>query len=257
MKRTFQYRLSCWAKKHQNLAISAIILAKVCIAVIGFVLGVWAWTNDAVLQYDLTLYSLAAVSIAVVLAYPRRPGRCVQSAAGYRRQKRVDAALVAIGFAAFFSLGNLGANWSAQPPGQSAPCSGVPTLASSLEKKVEKRNMLAAKNTGLKHFFRQKAKSGITRLVKGLIERKSKGSATGDFLLELLSVAIVLLLGFLVVALSCQLACTGQEAVGAIVLIFGVIGVIGLAGLLARAGRKRRQKRKQNLSPPPEKPIDE
>ena len=224
MHQHLSYRISLCAKTHRPLAITAIVISKVALAVIGFGFGVSAWFEGIALPQQKTEWLLVAVAAVCVLAYPgKHLKKRLSRSAFYWRQKSMDGALAAFGFAFFFFAGNMTPSWVAQPESLSVNnVSGITIAVSSLEKPVSERRAGVAQGGKLRHWVVQKAKSKLARMVTK-IERMSDGDNTGGKIaLSVLMVLLAVALGYLVLVLACSLSCNGQAGLAVLVSVGGV-----------------------------------
>lgn len=226
MKNHTALRLSFWAKHNRPLAIAIIVFGKITVGTLGFYLGLGAalegWTLPLAIKWPL-----ATVAALALLTYPAKSlKKCLGRVAFYRRQKAVDGTLVALGFVILFFAGNLAPAWVASPAIVTQVSTPVPVALSSLEiprPKVRKELLRSGK---FSHWAMAKLKARVERAVV-----KAKRVVGGDdvaikILLTFLSLAVALTLGYLVLALACNLSCGGHETLATIVLVFGWATII-------------------------------
>ncbi|MFK7807272.1 MAG: hypothetical protein AB8F74_05650 [Saprospiraceae bacterium] len=95
--------------------------------------------------------------------------------------------------------------------------------------------------------LRKQIKHELRKLKKELKRKNDKAGVIAlKILLSLLTVGASLILGYLVAALACNLSCSGQEGLAAVVLILGIGGVIWLMiitlnNILKKVGQKKKK----------------
>ena len=228
------------------MAITAIIIAKLGLACIGFSLGLIAWFEGISLPHHGVEWLLFTVAVGCIVAYPnRRFKNRWNFHAFYRRQKTIDGILVALGFATFFFLGNATPSWTTQPASTPVSVLNIQTAISSLEKPVSERRQAVVKGGKIRQWLFQKATTKLRKVV-ARFDRFTEENAGLRFMLALIiSLGITIGLGFLVLKISCNLYCSGQEALALVVLILGFAAIFGLLVLIFREfgfGFKRKKK---------------
>lgn len=226
MKKNTTLRLSFWAKSHRVTAITLIVISKITVGIIGLFLGTWAAVEGYILPLE-TKWLLGTVAAASILLYPaKRLKKHLGRATFYRRQKTMDGVLATLGFAILFFVGNLTPAWVASPNVVTNIPANVTTALSCLEKHVSEVRKGVVHSGKLQRWIAAKAKTKIERVIS-----KMKGTADGSdaavkIVISILLVIAALLLAYVVYALSCSLACSGQEAAAALVGIFGSVAII-------------------------------
>ncbi len=259
-------RLSFWAKKHP-------VAARWLIAISRIVMGFYAFYWGAVLaDVDNDFSNIAFIVSALVyltgfIFYPRKKNKESRKI-NFTRQKLCDGLLVLSSCAFWLAAGNYTLNW--QPNNLTEPAQ-TEVLQSAIGK-----NGKALESPGWEHAEivkkAKKKRKGIFKKIKkwrvGLLKklkarvlvklaiiksayRKLDGGTI--VLLTLGSIAIFTILGYLTIAASCNLSCSGQEGAATLVAFLGCAITAGLiAWMWSAAIKKNRLKFKEpDKSQPP------
>ncbi len=249
MHQSLHYQLSLWAKNHRIMAITAIIIAKLGLACIGFSLGLIAWFEGISLPHHGVEWLLFTVAVGCIVAYPnRRFKNRWNFHAFYRRQKTIDGILVALGFATFFFLGNVTPSWTTQPASAPVAVLSIQTAVSSLEKPVSERRQVVVKGGKIRQWLFQKATTKLRKVVARFDRFTKENRAISIILAIITCLCIATVLGWGVLVLSCHFSCSGQEALAWVVLILGAIGIISLAILIFRTIVPRSKRKEKAIS---------
>jgi len=207
------------------MAIALLILFKILLGYFALVLGFSAAWNGFILPAWFQ-WPLAAVAVAGLAVYPIRSMKArLGKQSFYRRQKRADALLVAIGFAGIFFAGNLIQACTPHTPLATtalAPASfamacvrGAPGGWASVERQ-----------TGLVHVLQGKIKSRLTHKFLKWEQKIQRMNTAGRIALSVLVVLLALLLAYVIAAISCNLSCSGNETLAIVVAVGGAAGIV-------------------------------
>ncbi|MFK8009787.1 MAG: hypothetical protein AB8H03_25760 [Saprospiraceae bacterium] len=218
--------LSIWARNNRTIALVITIMLHVVVGYFYFYIGALLFVQRIILPSILLYVS----GILFLIAYIFYPIKYVQKGIYKRtffkeKQWQLVAMISAIIFLVFignhstqsaFSQQNFQQEYSAQ------------TIALDIKKeaKVEKRQSrkLIRKT---KRQLRKRIRSNVRKLIKTERGMTDFGKVVAIFF----SVLVAIGLGILVLGISCNLSCSGNEALAGIVLIGGFILVI--VGLIA------------------------
>jgi len=220
MKNNTTLRLSFWAKSHRPAAIAIIVFSKITIGIIGLSLGAWAAIEGLILPLE-TKWLLAAVAASSIMAYPtkslkKRLGRVIF----YRRQKTMDGVVAMFGLAFWLFVGNLTPAWVANSNLVATNPTSVPVALSCAERPLPEARREIAHSGKLQRWMEKKAKAKIERAITKMKGRAEEDTA-GKILLTVVLFLIATALWLLVLYLSCNLSCSGQETAATLVILFG------------------------------------
>ncbi|MCY7329101.1 MAG: hypothetical protein LH618_11165 [Saprospiraceae bacterium] len=221
MKNNTTLRLSFWAKSHRPAAIAIIVFSKITIGIIGLGLGAWAAIEGLILPLE-TKWLLAAVAASSIMAYPtkslkKRLGRVIF----YRRQKTMDGVVAMFGLAFWLFVGNLTPAWVANSNLVATNPTSVPVALSCAERPLPEARREIAHSGKLQRWMEKKAKAKIERAITKMKGSAEGGDAAGKILLTVVLFLIATALWLLVLYLSCNLSCSGQETAATLVILFG------------------------------------
>ena len=255
--------LSFWAKNHLVQSWIIIAFGRIILSILalgwGFVLAVEGYHfSKAVFVASAVFFLLGFVT------YPR-PKAGQHRLATFTRRKCCDALLVASSFLAWGGVGNFLPAWSltsTEGVPKSMPAH-APVLQSAiartapgvwhLEKRVEPSKKIKAKSGTLfqkiKTWKQEKVKNAKAKIRQNInrIRKAAQGLGAGKvILLVLASLIIIVLLGPLTAAISCELSCNGQEVAAGLVLVLGVAAIVAIiAWMWVAAVRKERRKKRR------------
>ncbi len=253
--------LSFWAKNHPVPSWIIIALGRIILGAIA--LG-WGFVLAAEGHYFAKSIFVASAVFYLIgfVAYPRRQtGK--HGLATFTRRKCCDALLVASSFLAWGGVGNFLPAWNLAPlptePVQVAvlpSAMAVPFEAWRPEKQLaEPDNLKAKKGTffqKIKTWKQAKIKEAKAKIRQhiAVIRSAAKGLEAGTVALLLLaSLVIVLGLGYIIAAISCELYCNGQEGAANLVLVLGLSAIVGIiAWMWTAAVRKERRKKRRAIA---------
>lgn len=211
-------KISLWASKNpwktRGILASAHLIATVSALSIGFHLS----TDGVVISEGAKYLALSAI-LASVCLYPSL------SATNYFQRKVYDSVLITSGMVMMVYAGN---NYTIKP----SP--SVNTVYSIANHTTE----------NLWHVVKRDIPN--TKIQEKEQEPPKKRSTAGKIILTILAVGALAGLGYLLAALSCQIACSGSEALAAVVAIGGGLGlVIGFIAVIKSIFGKRKRKQKK------------
>ena len=235
MKNSFAMRCSFWASRNRPLAIAFIIFGKVYIGTTGLLLGAWAALDGFVLPGE-SIWALVAIALFAFAAYPAKRLKCRLGGAGfYRRQKSVDGLLAGLGLAVMFFAGNHAPGWVARPYVAADPIISTQVASLKTDKELTmpetsaevSKNLKERRTAGkFKKWLVSKAKKRAERALNKLARQTDGMDIVGKVLLSLLLLVGAFLVAYGVAILACSIACSGQEAMAALVAAVGGTGII-------------------------------
>jgi len=249
--------LSIWAKNNRVKALVITIILHVVLGYFYFYVGAFLFLQKIILPSTL----IYASGILFLTAYLFYPIKYVQKGFYKRtffkeKQWQLVAMISAIIFMVFIGNHSTQSAFSQQNSLQEY---SAQTIALDIRKdaKVEKkknRKLIRKAKRQLrkaKQLLRKRIRNNVRKM------RKTEKGMTdfGKFLAIFFSILVAIGLGILVLAISCNLSCSGNEALAAIVLVGGFIFIIG--GLIAiirkiilaksRATIEKEKKEKESL----------
>jgi hypothetical protein len=238
-------KISYWARSHK---IQARIILVICFSLLN-VLAIF--TGNLLQQSEIIftpgfLFFCFIIYIISFLAYPfkKNKGKKISRSSYYYVQKSFDLLLIASTFCMIAYLGNRPETVS----GFYSPVSGF-VITHSMRDSVAKgykpirefyNSLKDAKGNPLKWKERRKL---LKEQIRG-IKKDHELSDGAKITLTILSVLVAIGLFFLVLALSCNLSCSGYDGAALIVGLGGTALIIFLLVIAVRAisGRKRKSK---------------
>lgn len=240
-------QLSKWAKVHKSPARFIIILSFFLLTSLGIITGkllsgIGISISSNVMSFFIAVYLLG------IFGYPARAmkRKKLSAASFYIRQKSCDFLLAASTFCMIVFLSNQPNKIFvfANPLSAAIPLSQEMLKDSSLKA----YKTIAAFSASLKDengkSLKWKVKKQLLKEQVRAIKKDSDMSKGGKVALIVLSVLVALGLVALVLALACDLSCSGSEGAAVLVGVGGTALVIFLLALAIRGitGKKRRQK---------------
>lgn len=216
------YTLSLWARRHLWPARLLIVLSYLLLHVLGWLLGEQLALCGIYLSQG-HFYAGAAVAVLGFFAYPSKKNKR-DFKHFYLFQKTCDGLLVSGTFVMIVCL--------SQPQSLPQPWMGPQVHATPITPLPNKVKPAVQKEQSL---FRKAAKGaikwlGIDKAVQKKIQKNwqwlqkeyRQASTGGKIALIALTVLVAAALGYLVLALSCSLACNGSDAAA---ILVGVLGL--------------------------------
>ncbi len=221
--------LSFWAKNNRAKALVITIILHIILSYYYFYIGALLFTEKIILP-SVLLYVVAILILTAYAFYPMKHVKKGIFKKTFFREKQwqLVGMVCTLIFMVFignqstknaFSLQNNPSNFSVQQVALDIKKDGKDT-------RIEKIN-----DRKLIRKVKKKLRKRIRSKVRKLKRTESGMTDFGKFLAIFFSVLLAIGLGILVLALSCNLSCSGNEALGAVVLIGGFILII--AGLIA------------------------
>lgn len=269
-------QLAYWAKEHP-------VTARWIIAINRILLGYAAFYGGVVLADRQMLFSekaLIASAVAFVIAYlcyPLKDKRWPVKTPSFTLRKSCDFLLLASSCIFWLAAGNYilpyqpTAFENAEPPVETmqsvitkdgkAIYYSNPPASQTLKKAKKAKGKIFKKIKSWRVRFFQKIKARAFGKL-AIIKQASKDLDGATIaLLILASAAIIGLLGYATLAISCNLSCNGQEGAASVVLIVGFLAISGLvAWMWIAASKKDRSKSrkpvKKNATTRPIQPFE-
>ena len=229
-------KLSKWAKLNPKLARIIITISHVLVYVnaicLGLLLFIFDWGESRWL-----LVIVANLFFISYIFYPKKSKKenkknCsyLQYNRQYIRQKAHDFSLV-IFYAIVISLGVN--NFLIQPNHSNnmvqQPTAKFIVHKPKLENHTTNRKQIKSEFKRKFKKLRKQIKKELRALKKELKKKNDKAGMTlVKFLLFLLTIGVAISLGFLILVLSCNISCSGQEGLAFVVLLLGWAGIIWL-----------------------------
>ena len=205
-------KISRWAKNNRKKTWLAFVALRALTIPGALLSGMLLYANNFIVTPFATGV-LATVFIASTLLYPRRNA---QGCLPYLRHKMTDLVIALSGFMLLAGLGN---TMVAVP--ESRPAQLYASIAGVFTKDSEKTKP---------QFIYEKI---IPK--KKSVHDEDVGNAIAKFFLLLLAIALLIGLEMLIASISCNLSCSGQDALAAFVAIAGTALNIWLFIVLIRA----------------------
>lgn len=235
-------QLSFWAQQHKWAARIIIVAIYFLLNVIGFFLG------DVLTAAEITLpgylpYLLTIPFLAVFLFYPNRKEKA-RYKNFYRSRKTADAALAGITFLLIICMSNRLSEqheWHIM----AAHSASVTPAPKNVEETNDRKKSIQPKKKN--DFSIKQIKKELRKNLQTLRKEYKAAADSGKTGLVVLSVLVALLLLYLLVVLSCSIACSGSEGLAWAVFIIGT-GLIVL--LLVRTIRRINRRTVKTSEPP-------
>lgn len=230
-------QLSYWGKQHPWPARIIIVIGHFVLLVSAVYIGLLSASNDWMIR-PWQILSLVVILLFSMIAYPVKGIRKGLFKHTYRRQKFMDGTLVMCSFLLIAGTSNRYANLPAAIPQEMNPLSEFMVhKPSSLEtKKFPKAKDF---NRALKK-MRKQARKSLRMEKKRMQANRRSDSSAGKIALTILLILGVVILWTLILSLSCNLSCSGNEGMAWIVFIGGTAGLVILSILAIQAIWKRR-----------------
>lgn len=241
--------ISIWAKAHPTASRILIAFSHVFIVINSLIIGsiVFAF-NVGELKWSLVVF--ANIFFILYVTYPQKGAKVVVFRYSYWRRKFYDFSLVIL-YSSVIACGvnNIltHADWETYSSAQS-------TLTFISYRSESPKRLLPEQTLHTKKSIRENIRNKARVLAKYLKEPAGNSKGTGaKVLLFFLSFGLVLLLGYGVALLACNIACSGAEGLAWVVLILGWGGIVWLE-IIALRGIGKLYLRKKTSSPA-EKPL--
>ncbi|MEZ4934641.1 MAG: hypothetical protein R2788_21250 [Saprospiraceae bacterium] len=269
-------QLAFWAKAHPVTARWIITINRILLGYAAFYGGV-VLADRHVFFSEKALVASAVVFAIAYLCYPRKDKRWPVKTPSFALRKSCDFLLIASSCIFWLAAGNFILPYQptafddAKPPVETLPSVitkdgkaiyySNPPASQTLKKAKQARGKVFKKIRGWRVRFFQKLKARVSNKLAIIKHAYKKMDGATIALLILASLAIIGLLGYLTLALSCSLSCNGQEGAASLVAILGCFTITGLvAWMWTAASKKDRSKsektvRRKTTATPPQ-PIE-
>ena len=234
-------KISLWASQHTWLTRFIILLIYIFLNIVGWIIG------DLLTSFNIHFNSLllgipCLLGILGLYLYPLRKKNALYIIF-YRRHKIADLLLATSTFLFIVFSGNRLELWYA----------GTDARANSVTYSAETIVNPGKKDPKEKKYTFKEWKKNIREAVK-IIRKAYKEEKKGTRIaLTTLSIVVASILIILLAALSCEIACSGAEALAIILFIVGTSGIIfGLVRIIQRINIKYK-----GPKPPKETPTTE
>jgi hypothetical protein len=241
-------KISFWAKQHRYAARILIVSSFFLLTLLGIAAGKMLLQNGI----EVSLFVTAAfplIYFAGLLIYPQKAlkGAGLKAMAFYYRQKTADFLLAASTVGMIVCISNRPEIITKQSFNLNAAVPSVPLADSSFKP----FKTIAAFSASLKDESGKKIKGKERKKLlreQLMAIKKAEGMSKGaKIALTILSILVAVGLLGLVVALACDLSCSGAEGAAGLVLFGGSALVIFLTILAIRGinGRKKKRRKKE------------
>ncbi len=230
-------QLSYWGKQNPWPARIIIGIGHLILLVSAVYIGLLSASYDWMIK-PWQIMSLAVLLILSMIGYPVKGIRKGIFKHTYRRQKFMDGSLVMCSFLLIAGTSNRYANLPASFPQEMEPLSEFMVHKPS---SMETKKFPTAKdfNRALKKMRKQARKS--LRMERKRMQANHNGqSEAGKILLTIIVVVGFVILWGLILSLSCNLSCSGNEGMAWLVFIGGTAGLVLLSILALKAIWQRR-----------------
>jgi protein-S-isoprenylcysteine O-methyltransferase Ste14 len=246
-------KISFWAKNHKPLARLAIIAIYILLNCTGVFIGILLSGLDFTFSIA-SLYGFICLFLAGIVLYPQKyqKGKKWIGRKFYVRQKSCDFILAASSFCMIIFLGNrpekLLFNTALLNAALEVPVS-QPKDSSAKTYKTINNFSFSLKDENGKSLKWKERKKLLKAQIKGI--KKANDLSDGEKIaLIILSGLVALGLLSLVLALSCNLSCSGAGGAAALVAIGGTALIIFLLVIAIRAINGKKKKQQQNAEKP-------
>jgi hypothetical protein len=235
--------LSFWARDHKIAARIIIALCYVILNITGLFLGDLIYSVSGTFNVALLLIPVI-MTITGYIFYPKKKYKDSYQNF-YVRQKANDFILITATFLFVVFAGNsVNRNFDL----------GNPVSASIIKRPAQNTQNIAKEKRS--HYPRFSKKNLRQQLKAWRYSYRTAGDDKKSFL-TVLVIAGAIIVFFFVAALSCNISCSGNEALGTTVLILGIAGIAyGATKLIQRITRGPKAK-KEKPAEPENKPAEE
>jgi len=217
--------ISYWARDHRFQAIVYNILLQLILLGFYFFVGVFLFAFDIVFPLEIYYIGVALFFVACLI-YPFKRVKKGWFKYSYRKAKSIQGMVLLSSIILMCNLGNQ-LSRSSMIASTDVSYEARPVVLDSKELN-KKRGKISKKQRRLnRKILKKKLKSFIKKTRRGV---KITG---GDvFLIIILGAVFTFALGYLVVALYCNLVCSGQVVLANFILVAGaILWVLGLVGI--------------------------
>lgn len=228
--------ISKWAQTHRIQAIFSVVILQTLLVISYFFAGVYLFAYDIVFPPE-AYYVGAGIFLIAFVIYPFKNAEKGWYKYSYNKIKSIQGLILLSTIILVCNVGNQLAR-SAMMTSTDYNFEARPVVLDSKEA-VKNRQKKSRKERRLE---RRKLKKQFRAMVKSI--RKGVKLKGGDIAgIVLLSLLFTVLFGYLVLALYCNLACSGHTSLALIVLMTGAFfWGLGIVGIIRWISKKRLQK---------------
>lgn len=233
--------ISLWARNHRVQAISYLILLETILLGFYFFAGIYLFAFDVVFPWEISYIGVALFIIACLL-HPLKGVTKGWFKYSYQKTKSVQGLVLLSTIILMCNLGNQ-LSRSSMMIAADVMYEVKPVVLGP--KKINKKPSKISRKQ--RRINRKVLKKKLRSFIKNI--RASQKVTGGDvFLIIIFGAAFTFLLGYLVAAIYCNLACSGRVALANTVLVFGgILWVLGLIGLIRWISGNRERKEATKL----------
>lgn len=206
-------RVSFWALHHKVAARSIIVLIYFFLNLLGLFFGDILSSLNIVLSPAFYLFAIL-LTLGGILFYPSKKRKHFYKNF-YSRQKFADGLLITATFLFITYSGNSFNYTKTINPVN--PALAISIVESPVSSSIVKKNAHLSKKENRKH---------VRSFIKEIRKKYKATSHSGKTVLIILVVLGAVFLSFLILALACNIACSGSEALAYIVGVVGIAAVI-------------------------------
>ena len=232
--------ISFWAKNNKRTSRLVLAGLKIILAGLGLYTGKLLYENDLLLT-NTTTYSLIGASLLSAAWYPTKKKSGNSDKRSYTRQKKHDLILSMSGFLLMASIGNQALGNREYFPILNSVYDRIIPSVPEIFTSIDVNNYFKVDQTN--NFSNEKSTK----------EKQSKRAwqIVGKILLTILALSFILLLEFIVLVLTCNLSCNGNEVFAVLVGIGGTLLCLFLAFFLMKKIWERKPTDSEISSPAP------
>lgn len=232
-------RVSLWGKNNPQKAILILTLCHISGLFVSLFSGFLSYCYDIPIPREATLL-VGFIFFTTFALYPRK----TKATYSYAWQKVCDFALVSSAILVImFGFNQFAFEKSPSEKPIEAKAQFI-VLKNTPSEKQEKTSLFSPIKNQVKK-VKKSIKERLRTWKKNFkTPKRNRGDIIEKFLLNLLNLGLLVLLVFLVVALSCNLSCSGYPGLALAVLIIGLGGSIFLCFIIGRAIYRKFRKRK-------------
>jgi len=215
--------LSRLGKNNPHKTQLIIAIGKIIIAIESILVGCWIYFEDIQIP-EIAFSIFAGIFIIVTFLYPHRSSKKGIFKYAYAKQKVLDGILVLLGpILIIISINNFTYN------SDYAHTSSRPVATFVVHKTTTKPKLFNQKKNIKEQLcsFKKQVKAEMKILKSEYKKAKTKFGVTQVMLL-LLTIAVFIVLGYLIIALGCSLSCSGNDAAAVLVVVGGGVGLVWL-----------------------------
>jgi hypothetical protein len=242
--------ISFWASRHIWPTRFIILFIYVVLHIIGLTTGDILYAEGIIIN-EAYVFLCVVVTIIAVLIYPTH-NKKISSPKLYRLHKIADTLLAGTTFLFIVFTGNkLNNIIPVHHANGASVVSIVPQNTSSYDDPAQKQSGKVSKDNKKSKFSFRELHKKIKAALKEIRQAYRQDKNGERIALVVLASVVASILILLLAALSCQIACTGSEALAFVVFAVGITGIIfALVGILKRINKKYKK-----VDPPKEPSV--